>query len=367
MTEYILWNIVLSVVVIGYVLMAIKEKPNFNNYLLAILFMSVMHGFCIYFQLGIPVSLLYGPFLFLASNSHQKTQITSLKKSLHFIPFLLFTISYLLVLQVYDVRVSIEGYALLYYLTYFVITFLSLTVYPIIVYVQQKRPGGSLSSRVSMLIMQLNVVCILNAAFILFLSMVIYKSMVLGFDIRLLVYALLVASSALIVFYLIRSYIAAKASFQQKKRIVNDVMVNSVSDMAAADSFRYQKCVLGEDVLKEYAHKVMSVLDNTNIYLNPGISLDVLSRETGIYKHHFSQLFNVYLRKNFYQLIAEYRIRYALECINKEDNITIEALAYECGFSSKTSFNKYFKEITGYSPSEYRLLLKPKIYKVATC
>jgi AraC-like DNA-binding protein len=66
-------------------------------------------------------------------------------------------------------------------------------------------------------------------------------------------------------------------------------------------------------------------------------------------------LFNDYLGKSFYRIIAEYRIENAI-CILKEkgDSLTIEALAYESGFSSKTSFNKYFKEITGYLPSEYR-------------
>jgi len=47
---------------------------------------------------------------------------------------------------------------------------------------------------------------------------------------------------------------------------------------------------------------------------------------------------------------------YALDLINtNQGKLKIESLAYSCGFNSKTSFNKYFKEKTGFTPSEYQL------------
>jgi transcriptional regulator GlxA family with amidase domain len=35
------------------------------------------------------------------------------------------------------------------------------------------------------------------------------------------------------------------------------------------------------------------------------------------------------------------------------DHNTIEALAWACGFASRTSFSKNFKTVVGYSPKEY--------------
>jgi AraC-like DNA-binding protein len=34
-------------------------------------------------------------------------------------------------------------------------------------------------------------------------------------------------------------------------------------------------------------------------------------------------------------------------------NYTLLSMAYECGFNSKTSFNRNFQKVTGVSPTEY--------------
>jgi AraC-like DNA-binding protein len=55
----------------------------------------------------------------------------------------------------------------------------------------------------------------------------------------------------------------------------------------------------------------------------------------------------------FYHVVAVYRIQYALDILKNNKSLKIEALAYDCGFNSLSSFNKYFKEIVGMKPSEY--------------
>jgi AraC-like DNA-binding protein len=34
--------------------------------------------------------------------------------------------------------------------------------------------------------------------------------------------------------------------------------------------------------------------------------------------------------------------------------VNILSLAFDCGFNSRSSFNSYFKKITGHTPSAYR-------------
>lgn len=112
----------------------------------------------------------------------------------------------------------------------------------------------------------------------------------------------------------------------------------------------------GEDskIMKEYETTFTVFFQESKLFLQPDISLELISEKMDVPKHHLSKLFNSHMGKNFYVLVSEYRINYAKEILKEDSNITIESLAYECGFNSKSTFNKYFKEHTGYSPSEYR-------------
>jgi len=38
---------------------------------------------------------------------------------------------------------------------------------------------------------------------------------------------------------------------------------------------------------------------------------------------------------------------------NTKKNTRLLAIAYDCGFKTKASFNQYFKKITGLTPSGY--------------
>lgn len=117
----------------------------------------------------------------------------------------------------------------------------------------------------------------------------------------------------------------------------------------------YSNSTLKSDVAKYYQQEILNCFEHTEIYLRPDISIDLLAKELGIPKHHFSQVFNVYFKKNFYSFVADYRIAYALNKMElNRGALTLESLAYECGFNSKTSFNHYFKKNTGLTPNEYQ-------------
>ena len=78
------------------------------------------------------------------------------------------------------------------------------------------------------------------------------------------------------------------------------------------------------------------------------VALDIPSRELSfIINNHFGQRFTDFLNK--------YRIEYITKKINKEylTNFTIEAIASEAGFASKSTFNLAFKKYHQCTPSEY--------------
>lgn len=106
---------------------------------------------------------------------------------------------------------------------------------------------------------------------------------------------------------------------------------------------------------------LLQYLEQSEIYLDPDITLPALAEKTGMSEREFSKLLNQYIGQSFYQLIAKYRIAYAVKLIEEDAHrYTIDAMAGHCGFNSKTSFNRYFKEFTGCNPSEFRAKLANK-------
>ena len=112
-----------------------------------------------------------------------------------------------------------------------------------------------------------------------------------------------------------------------------------------------QKLTEREIALKE---RLDSYFKESTDYLKITFDLTRLQEQTGIYKADLSRIIKRAYGGNFYQLLAEKRIAIAIERLkNLQENKTIESVMTECGFSSKSVFNRHFKNITGFTPSEY--------------
>ena len=90
-------------------------------------------------------------------------------------------------------------------------------------------------------------------------------------------------------------------------------------------------------------------------YKNPALKIADLAELIGTSSHVLSYLFNQYLNKNFYDYINDYRVAEFKQLIVKEEyaRYTLSALAEVCGFSSRASFFRHFKKLTGVTPNEY--------------
>ncbi len=95
-------------------------------------------------------------------------------------------------------------------------------------------------------------------------------------------------------------------------------------------------------------------------YLDADLSLNSLAKGLGISIHELSRIINTGLRKNFNDFVNEFRIQDVARKMKDPayDRITLLGIAYDCGFNSKTTFNRAFKQIIGKSPAEYKGQLK---------
>ncbi|MFV9551474.1 helix-turn-helix domain-containing protein [Algibacter sp. PT7-4] len=91
-------------------------------------------------------------------------------------------------------------------------------------------------------------------------------------------------------------------------------------------------------------------------FLNPNLSLEILSEELNLSAGYLSQLINKNSNLSFNDFINSLRVNDAKAMLINTDfnNYTIVAIGLEAGFNSKSSFYSAFKKFTGKTPIEYK-------------
>lgn len=108
-------------------------------------------------------------------------------------------------------------------------------------------------------------------------------------------------------------------------------------------------------LVNQYKIQLNEYILGSECYLDPEFDMIDLSRDTGIPKHHLQLFIYKSEGKRFNDYINDYRLLHIQERINNGDSkkITLEALALESGFSSKSAFVRGTKKITGQTPKEF--------------
>ena len=91
------------------------------------------------------------------------------------------------------------------------------------------------------------------------------------------------------------------------------------------------------------------------LYKDPELNLNIIAQLLDVHPNTLSQVINSVEHKNFYDYINRQRIEEFKRTVVLPENqkYTILSLAFECGFNSKTSFNRNFKKYMNCSPSEF--------------
>lgn len=120
-------------------------------------------------------------------------------------------------------------------------------------------------------------------------------------------------------------------------------------------SGKYAKSGLSNTRASDVMARLETAMQEKAPFRNPNLTLDELAQLIGVSSNHLSQVINATTGNTFYQYINTYRVNEFLKlaAIPANRKFTYLGLAYQCGYTSKTTFNKYFKLQTGKSPSEY--------------
>jgi len=129
----------------------------------------------------------------------------------------------------------------------------------------------------------------------------------------------------------------------------------AASPPAAEPSAKYGKSALPKEVADKIYQDLTRLMLIEKLFKDEDISLAELARQLSTHPNNLSQVINTYEGKSFYDYINGLRVEEfkALSLLPANKNYTLLALAHQCGFNSKTSFNRNFKKISGQSPSAF--------------
>ena len=113
------------------------------------------------------------------------------------------------------------------------------------------------------------------------------------------------------------------------------------------------------EVQRDYSKgksRLESFIVDSTAYLDPDLTLRQLSSEVGMSLHDLSEVINNGYGVNFNEFINRYRVEEVKRRLldDQFEHLSLVALAMDCGFNSKATFNRVFKKLVGQSPSEYK-------------
>lgn len=104
------------------------------------------------------------------------------------------------------------------------------------------------------------------------------------------------------------------------------------------------------------AQKLSALMKEEQPFLESSLTINDLSRMMDMPPHQLSRVINRHFGMNFFEYVNQYRIEYfkRLAVDPKYQHYSLLGLGLECGFNSKSSFNRVFKEHTGLTPGAVR-------------
>lgn len=354
---------------IAFVFLTKKDKQTadwiLSSWLLVIgfrmlvLIMKIEHGefFDAQFSIGL-IPLTFGPFLYL----YTKSLILNLKKLplkdyLHFLPFFALTILYFISFQDklsfqsgYKIFRN-DGYMLariLYGLVFVTSVFYysTFTLYVINRYRRAKYDRFSYFSSNNMLNWLYFLSAFFMAMYIIFTVMAFYNIFagIKYFEIEYF------SNISLVLITFSVSYFGIKQNYLFNKHI------EEVKEKIIAPVKKYKNSNLSDEIKTEYINKIFDYMKSEKPHLNPELTIQDLSKQLNITRHHLTEILNNDLGKNFFNFINEYRVEEVKKRLLNEKfaHLTIVAIAFDSGFNSKSTFNSIFKQQTNKTPSKWR-------------
>lgn len=94
------------------------------------------------------------------------------------------------------------------------------------------------------------------------------------------------------------------------------------------------------------------LMRDKRLFRDPDLTLQRLARCAVIPARDISRAINRTFGRNVSQVVNEYRVEEAKRLLATD--LPVTSVMFECGFQTKSNFNREFRRVTGVSPSDYR-------------
>lgn len=107
--------------------------------------------------------------------------------------------------------------------------------------------------------------------------------------------------------------------------------------------------------MEAWKARVLDYFEGKKPWLEPELTLSDLAVKMGTNPSVLSQVVNTGFGKNFNDFVNGYRVEAFRQKIRAPESahLTLLAVALDCGFNSKATFNRAFRKLTGFSPKEF--------------
>jgi len=113
---------------------------------------------------------------------------------------------------------------------------------------------------------------------------------------------------------------------------------------------------------EKFVSKLLNLMQKRKPHRDPDLTLAGLSQLLGVQPEYLSRILNRKIGMHFFDFVNHYRIEdFKALCREKRfSKYTLLGMAYDCGFNSKATFNRVFKNATGLTPGDYAESVKGK-------
>lgn len=132
--------------------------------------------------------------------------------------------------------------------------------------------------------------------------------------------------------------------------------LSTEQNASSYDRSKHISTFLTQEQAKSYLIKLKNLMEQDQLYLDPELSLDTLSKKLRINSRYLSQLINTSLGQPFKDYLNELRFEAAKKMLRDpaQAKRTVLEIGFEAGFKSKSNFYRVFKQTLDMTPIEYR-------------